>query len=133
MLMRMNQNITTIQDYIESYPKKTQQILKKIHAIIKKAAPHADERISYGIPTFTQGTNLVHFGAYPAHVSLYPSAQTIEKHQDVLQNYKTSKGTIQFQLNEPIPYDLIELIVASRISDALGKETPATKPNTKPQ
>lgn len=116
--MRMDQTIQTVDDYILSYPKNTQKILKKIRTIIRKTAPTAQEKISYGIPTFKLGTNLVHFGAYPAHVSIYPSAATIEKFQSRLKNYKTSKGTVQFQLNEPIPYELIEEMVTSRVADA---------------
>jgi uncharacterized protein YdhG (YjbR/CyaY superfamily) len=118
--MRMNVSITTVDEYISLYPKKTQDILKKIRKIIKKLAPQATEKISYGIPTYVLNGNLVHFGAYPTHIGLYPGPEAILQLSDQLEAYRTSKGTVQFSLESPVPYELIEAIVAKRIEQALN-------------
>mgnify|MGYP002365984103 FL=1 len=112
----MDSSVTTIDGYIELYPKNVQQILKKIRKTIQAAAPDAKEKISYGIPTFTLNGNLVHFGAYPKHIGFYPGAQAIVDFKDKLKPYNTSKGTVQFQLDQPIPYDLIEEITRYRVA-----------------
>lgn len=111
----MNTTITTIDQYIEQYPKEVQTILQKIRQTIHKAAPKATEKMSYGIPTFALKKNLVHFGAYPKHIGFYPGAQAIVDFKDVLTPYNTSKGTVQFPLDQPIPYDLIAEITKSRV------------------
>lgn len=118
ILMRMNPTITTVDEYIDLYPKNTQAALKKIRKIIKKLSPQAVEKISYGMPTYALKSNMVHFGAYPAHISLYPGPDVISQLSSQLSDYKTSKGTVQFPLNKPIPYELIEGIVAESIARA---------------
>jgi len=100
-----------VDDYISNFPGDTQQPLKKVRVIIRKVIPEAEEVISYGIPTYkVDGKNIIHFGGYPKHIGFYPGSVGIEMFKDKLGDYKTSKGTIQFQLDEPIPYDLIKEI-----------------------
>lgn len=107
----MDQNIKTIDEFIAKYPNDVQAILRKIRQTIKDVAPDAKEKISYGIPTFTlNGKNLVHFSAYAKHIGFYPGSMPIAELSKELVGYKTSKGTIQFPLNKPIPYDLIKKI-----------------------
>lgn len=100
-----------VDEYINGFPEETQVILEKVRKVIREALPEAEERISYGIPTYTLPVgNIVHFGGYPSHIGFYPGSFGIAHFKDRLAGYKTSKGTIQFQLDEPIPYDLIETI-----------------------
>ncbi len=105
---------STIDEYISSYPVSTQKILQKLRALIRKAAPEAEEKISYAIPTFFLQGNLVHFAAYEHHIGFYPGANGIEVFKKKMSKYKGAKGSIQFPLNEPIPYDLISEIVKFR-------------------
>ena len=112
----------TIDDYIKSYPESIQSILEKIRQTIRKAAPEATEVISYQMPAFEQNGTLVWFGAFKKHIGFYPKASGIEAFQKELSPYKLSKGSIQFRLDEPIPYDLIEKIVEFRVKANLSQE-----------
>lgn len=107
----------TIDEYIEGFPADVQKILRKIRAIIRKAAPDAEEAIKYQIPTFVLNGNLVHFAAFKSHIGLYPTPDGIEQFKDELKPYKTAKGSIQFPLDRPIPYDLITRIVKYRVAE----------------
>jgi len=111
----------TIDEYIAGFPKDVQEILEKIRATIRTAAPGAGETIKYQIPTFTLEGNLVHFGAYKKHIGFYPAPTGIEKFKSELAVYGRSKGTIQFPLDQPIPYDLIEKIVRFRVKENLAR------------
>jgi len=110
-----------IDEFIAGYPKEVQDILQKIRGVIKEVAPQAVETISYGIPTFVFKGNLVHFSAYKRHVGFYPASSGIEKFEPELAGYKLSKGTVQFPLDEPIPYDLIRRIVRFRVQENLER------------
>lgn len=103
---------TNIDEYINMFPKDIQDILKKVRTLIQKTIPLAIETISYGIPTYKiDGKNIIHFAGYSKHIGIYPGAKAVEHFKERLNEYKTSKGTIQFQLSKPIPYDLITEIV----------------------
>jgi uncharacterized protein YdhG (YjbR/CyaY superfamily) len=106
---------TTIDEYIANFSGETQQILQKIRILVQELAPEATEKISYGIPTFAlRGKNLVHFAAFEHHIGFYPGPSPIAALADDLKGYETSKGTVRFPLDKPIPYDLItELTKAS--------------------
>ncbi|HVY01177.1 MAG TPA: DUF1801 domain-containing protein [Candidatus Nanoarchaeia archaeon] len=111
---------SVIDEYIGRYPSEVQRILKKIKKLIKSLIPEAEEKISYGIPTFDlEGKHIVHFAAFKNHISLFPTSAPIELLKDELKGYKISKGTIQFPLDKPIPYDLIERIVKFRIENTI--------------
>jgi uncharacterized protein YdhG (YjbR/CyaY superfamily) len=113
--------LSTIDEYIAQCPVDVQPILSRIRAIIKEAAPQAVERISYQMPTFYLRGNLVHFAAHPHHIGFYPTPSGIETFKAELSGYKTSKGAVQFPLDQPIPYDLIGRIVMYRVAEALKK------------
>lgn len=106
-----------IDEYILQFPEDIQEILYKIRKEIKEIAPNADEKISYGMPTFVLERNLVHFAAYKNHIGFYPTPNGIERFKEELSEYKTSKGTIQFPIEKPIPYELISKIVKFRVAE----------------
>ncbi len=106
-----------IDEYIDRFPLDVQKILQKIRATIKKAAPGATEAISYQIPTFRiGGKNFIHFAGFKNHIGLYPAPRGVDELEPELSAYKGGKGTVQFPLDKPIPYDLIARIVKFRIT-----------------
>jgi uncharacterized protein YdhG (YjbR/CyaY superfamily) len=107
----------TIDEYINSFPKESSLILKKVRSTIKESAPNAKEKISYGIPTFYLNGNLVHFGGFKKHIGFFPTPKTIEKFKKELSSYETSKGTVKFPLDKPIPFDLIKKITLFRVKE----------------
>lgn len=109
--------LTTIDEYISQFPNDIQKILESIRAVIKESAPDAVEKISYQMPTFALHGNLVHFAAHKNHIGFYPAPSGIDAFKDELSQYKGAKGSVQFPLNKPIPYDLIERIVKFRVDD----------------
>lgn len=111
------QKPATIDEYIESFPKEVQAILQQIRKTVKQAAPGAEEKISYGMPTFTlDGHHLVYFAGYRKHIGLYPVPTGAKEFEKEFSKYKTSgKGSIQFPLDEPMPLGLIARIVKYRI------------------
>jgi uncharacterized protein YdhG (YjbR/CyaY superfamily) len=117
----------TIDDYIAACSAKVQPVLNKVRKLIAKSAPGAAEAISYGIPTFKLGRNLVHFGASKDHLGFYPSPSGIAAFAAELAGYKTSKGAIQFPYDQPIPYDLIEAITRFRVAEELSRKKPQAK------
>lgn len=115
----MKNNYTNIDSYIKTFSKEIQIILQNVRQSIIDAAPGAVEAISYQMPTFKlNGKNLVHFAAYKKHIGFYPTPSGTDNFKKELEKYKTSKGTAQFQLNEPIPYDLIKKIVKFRADES---------------
>ena len=111
-----------IDDYIAGFPKETQKILEQIRATIKKAAPGAEETISYAIPTFKlKGHYLIYFAGYKNHISLYPAPRGNEAFKKELSVYKGGKGTVQFPLDKPMPLSLIIKIVKFRVKQNLEK------------
>jgi uncharacterized protein YdhG (YjbR/CyaY superfamily) len=110
-----------IDEYIAGFPKDVQEILEKIRATIREAAPEAEETISYQMPTFTLKGNLVHFAAFKDHIGFYPIPTGVEKFKKELSAYKTGKGSVQFPLDQPMPYDLISKIVDFRVQENLKK------------
>lgn len=115
-------DIHAIQDYISAFPPEVQERLNALYKLIREEAPEAGEKIGYGMPTFTLNGNLVHFAAYKNHIGFYPAPSGIEAFQQELAGYKTSKGAIQFPLKQPMPYELIRAIVASRVAANRAKQ-----------
>lgn len=111
----------TIDEYIAGFPDDVQEILEEIRVTIRKAAPDAKETIKYQIPTFTLEGNLVHFAAYKKHIGFYPAPRGIEVFKNELSEFKGAKGTVQFPLDQPIPFDLISKIVKFRVKDNLER------------
>jgi len=110
-----------IDEYIAGFPHVVQDILDNIRMTIRKAAPGAEETISYRMPTFTLKGNLVHFAAHKKHIGFYPTPSGIEKFKDELSAYRSSKGAVQFPLDRPIPFDLISEIVKFRVRENLER------------
>ncbi|MFZ1720988.1 MAG: DUF1801 domain-containing protein [Microgenomates group bacterium] len=111
-----------IDEFIAKYPQKVQIILNKLRTIIGNESPEIEETIAYGIPTFRMnGKNLVHFSAFKHHIGFYPTPSGIETFKKELSTYKSAKGSVQFLINEPIPYELIKKIVKFRVSECLSK------------
>lgn len=116
-----------IDRYIVGYPEDIQKLLKQIRTVIKTTAPKADEKLNYGIPTFTLNGNLVHFGAYKNHIGFYPAPSGIKAFNKGLSIYKGAKDSVQFPFNEPLPLKLIEQIVKFRVKENLLKANRAKK------
>ncbi len=106
-----------IDEYIEKFPKEVQKKLHELRKVIRENAPEAEEKISYGMPTFYLNGNLVHFAAYSGHIGFYPAPSGIEAFKDELNEYKTSKGAIQFPIDMDIPLELIKKIVKFRVGE----------------
>lgn len=125
----------SIDEYIENFPKDVQTILQKIRSTIQKEVPEATERISYAMPTFALNGNLVHFAAYAKHIGFYALPSGNLAFQKEISKYKFGKGSIQFPLDEPIPYVLIKKIVKFRVSENLQKAKKKTqkKKSTQPK
>ena len=105
----------TIDEHIAQFPAETQNLLKQVREVIRLVAPDAVEAIAYGIPTYRLHGKLVHFAGYAHHIGFYPGSEAIEVFKEELISYKTSKGTIQFPLNKPIPLDLVRKITEYRV------------------
>ncbi len=112
---------STIDEYIALCSPDVQPILNKIRATIKEAAPGAVEKISYQMPGFYLKGMLVWFAAFKDHISFFPTGAGVAAFKDELSAYKIAKGTIQFPLDRPIPYDLITRIVKYRAAENLKK------------
>ena len=107
---------STIDEYIAAQPKSIRAVLEKIRKTIRKAAPKAIEKISWSMPTFWQGENIIHFAAFKKHIGIYPGDLGNIPFEQQLASYKTTKGAIQFPLDKPIDYDLIADITKYRVS-----------------
>lgn len=111
-----------IDEYIAAFSEEVQEILEKIRATIRKAAPDAEEKISYQIPTFTlNGGYLIYFAAYKKHIGIYPVSIGNAKLDEELSPYLSGKGTAKFPLDKPIPFDLISRIVKLKVKENLEK------------
>jgi uncharacterized protein YdhG (YjbR/CyaY superfamily) len=108
-------SLKTIDDYIATLPRKIQAILKKIRLTIRKAAPDAEEKISYRMPVFFHGGVVIYFAAFKNHIGIFPPVHGDEKLDKQLARYRGPKGNLKFPLNEPVPYNLISRIVKLRM------------------
>jgi len=114
---RVNQNFQSIDEYIGTFPENVQETLKELRAVIRAAAPGATEKISYQMPAFAWNGILVYFAAYKRHIGFYPTGSGVEAFRNELAEYKGSKGSVQFPIDEPMPYDLIRRIVQFRVEE----------------
>jgi len=110
-----------IDEYIARFPQDVRRILEKIRLTVQQAAPDAVETIKYAMPTFMLQGNLVFFGAFKNHIGFYPPVTGMEKRKNELAAYAGEKGSLQFPLDQPIPYELISAIVAFRVQENLDK------------
>ena len=120
--MKSNESSSSkVDDFIAKYPPDVQQILQKIRGIIREVAPEAQEKLNYGIPTFTLNGNLVHYSALKDHIGFYPTPSGIEKFKKQLSAYEGAKGSVKFPLDQPIPYDLIRKVTEFRVKEQQAK------------
>lgn len=112
---------TTIDEYIAGFPADVQEVLGQVRETIRAAAPGAEETVKYQLPTFTLEGNLVHFGAFKAHIGFYPASSGIDRFKDELSVYQGGKGSVRFSLDKPIPLDLIRRIVEFRVRENLDR------------
>jgi len=120
--MTTKQAIASMDEYIKHQPEEVRGVLEELRALIRRAAPNAREKISYQIPTFYLNGNLVHFAVFKGHVGFYPTPGAIQKFAEELKRYKTSKGAVQFPLNEPLPGKLITEMVKFRVGENEAKQ-----------
>ncbi|WP_298223228.1 DUF1801 domain-containing protein [Flavobacterium sp.] len=114
----MKVDFKSVDDYLETFPNETKLLLVKVRETILKNAPKATESISYGMPAYkTNGKPLVYFAAFKNHIGFYATPSGHEAFAEALSKYKQGKGSVQFPLHEPIPYDLIERIVKFRVTE----------------
>jgi uncharacterized protein YdhG (YjbR/CyaY superfamily) len=114
----MKSKSESVDEYIKAFPKNVQKILDQIRTIIKEKAPDAVEGINYGMPGYkTQGRPLVYFAGYEKHIGFYATPTGHEAFAEELSKFKQGKGSVQFPLDKPIPYDLIARIVEFRIKE----------------
>ncbi|MHB8128365.1 MAG: iron chaperone [Mobilitalea sp.] len=107
----------SIDTYISQFSPEVQEILKEIRKVIKEAAPEAEEKISWQMPTFVLYGNLVHFAAFKNHIGFYPAPSGIDTFKNELSGYKGAKGSVQFPIERPMPYELIREIVKFRVAE----------------
>ena len=117
-------NPATIAQYIALHPPDIQAILQKIRTTIRKAAPEAEETISYAIPAFRLNGVLVYFAAFKKHIGFYPPVKGDAALELAVARYAGEKGNLQFPLDEPIPYRLITRIVKHRVRQNMEKAPP---------
>ena len=111
-----------INGYIAGFPEETQVILEKLRRTIRKAAPEAQEVISYQMPAFKYQGILVYFAAYKNHIGFYPTPTGIAAFKKELSAYQTSKGTVRFPIDKPLPLDLTSKIVKFRVKENLQRK-----------
>jgi uncharacterized protein YdhG (YjbR/CyaY superfamily) len=112
----------SVDEYIGGFPPDVQAELVKIRALIRETLPDAEERISYGIPGYYQHGQVIFFAAYPRHISVYPAPAGVEEFKADLDRYQQGKGTFQFPLDQPVPYDLIRRTAEYRLAQNLEKK-----------
>ena len=109
----------SIDGYIANFPEEVQRKLRELRAAIKAAAPGAEEKISYMMPAFALNGTLVYFAAFKKHIGFFPTSSGIRVFQRELAAYETSKGTVRFPLDKPLPLKLISRIVKFRVAENL--------------
>ncbi|RDW19976.1 hypothetical protein CWR45_06700 [Oceanobacillus chungangensis] len=120
-MMKEKQTFETTDEYIRQFPPEVQEKLNTLRGIIKELVPEAQEKISYQMPTFALYGNIIHFAAYKNHIGLYPGASGIAAFQKELVGYKTSKGTVQIPIGDPLPAELIRKIVKFKVEENIKK------------
>ena len=125
--MRTPVKYKTVNEYLTYVAEDVHLQLEALRSAIKKAAPNAEEVISYNIPAYRQHGVLVYFAAYKYHIGFYPTSSGVREFKDELSKYKVSKGAIQFPIGEQLPLGLITKIVKFRVKEDLAKAAAKTK------
>ena len=121
-MLTSKKQFKTIDEYIKTFPEDVQRILKKMRKTIQNAAPESVETISYQMPAFKLNGALVYFAAFKNHIGFYPTSSGIKKFKKELSLYEGGKGSVQFPIKSPIPYDLVKKIVIFRMKENLKKK-----------
>ena len=111
----------SVDAYVASQPENIKEIIEKLRQVIKKAAPEAEEIISYQMPAYKYYGMLVYFAAWKKHIGFYPVSSAITAFKKELSVYNGAKGSVQFPLDRPIPFELIGRIVKFRVKENLQK------------
>jgi uncharacterized protein YdhG (YjbR/CyaY superfamily) len=111
----------SVDEYILKFPPEIAEILIKLRKVIKESAPLAEEKISYQMPAFVLHGNLVYYAAFKNHIGFYPTSSGIDAFKHELSEYKGGKGSVQFPLGKPMPYELISKIVKFRVAENMKK------------
>lgn len=111
----------SVDEYISTFPPEVQEKLEAIRKVVKDSAPGAEEKISYQMPAFVLHGNIVFFAAFKNHIGLYPLPSAIDNFKERLSEYKCAKGSVQFPLDKPLPFDLIRDIVKFRVAENTAK------------
>ncbi|GGH12576.1 DUF1801 domain-containing protein [Sphingobacterium alkalisoli] len=113
-----------VEKYILQFPEEVQYILRKVRTLVKDNAPEAEELITYGMPGYkTNKKPLVYFAAFKNHIGFYATPSGHSEFKDDLAKYKQGKGSVQFPLDQPMPYELMERIVKFRVVENMSKTT----------
>jgi len=116
-------NIATVDNYIKLFPENVQELLNQIRSTIKENAPEAEESIAYKMPAYkTNGKPLIYFAGYKNHIGLYATPSGHTQFEKELSKYKQGRGSVQFPLDEPIPFSLIARIVKFRVKENLSNK-----------
>jgi uncharacterized protein YdhG (YjbR/CyaY superfamily) len=116
-----------IDEYIAGFAPDVRRILQQVRLTIRKAAPQAEERISYQIPCFALNANLVYFAAFKKHIGFYPTSSGVRKFKKELSVYEGAKGSVRFPLDKPIPFGLIGKVAKFRVKENLEKAATAKR------
>lgn len=122
MNIKIKKTPQSVEEYISNYPEEIRKRLRYIRTAIKKAAPDAAEKISYGMPAFTFKGMLLYFAAHTNHIGFYPYPSAMEAFKKEITKYRAAKGSMHFRHNEKLPLKLIEEIVKFRIQENIEKE-----------
>jgi uncharacterized protein YdhG (YjbR/CyaY superfamily) len=122
-MAKSKKQLKTIDEYIAAFPKEVQDVLEKIRSAIRESAPKAEEAISYRIPAFrlNGSRGSVYFAGWKNHIGFYPTPSGIEAFKKEMAPFKQEKGSVQFPLDKPIPYDLVKKIVRYKVTENLEK------------
>ncbi len=119
--MRSRKIPRSIDEYIGAFPEDVRRRLQELRATIRAAAPDAEERISYRMPAFYMAGNLVYFAAFKDHIGFFPTASGVAAFKRDLISYQTTKGTVRFPLDRPLPLKLVIRIVKFRVAENMKK------------
>lgn len=124
-------NFQSVDDYLASQPDDARAVLERVRATIRKAIPNAEETISYQIPSYNVGgVAALYFAGWKEHFSMYPATRTLQADlRDDLASYKVAKGTIRFELADPLPVRLIARIAKHRANEVGAKVKAKSKPS----
>jgi uncharacterized protein YdhG (YjbR/CyaY superfamily) len=117
MMEEKNGHKTTVDEYVAQFPDDVRNILEKIRAVVREAAPEAVEKITYDMPGFYLNGFLVSFAVWKKHIGFYPRTSDMEAAIEELSAYKGTKGSVHFPLDKSIPYELIRNMVKFRVAE----------------